>query len=199
MSGHLPALASSTATRRSISPRTWSSFSSPEPSLRSAATDFSRNSIAWSREPPSRPSLSASSARLPCFVARRRRSTGPRPPARRSRHRCRRACATRSSGCVPAARPFRKGRSRHLRGARRPTRGSQRQRPHSVRRCVRVHVARSWSMAGKMQPRPGKDCRNRRQNLPSAGAPRADAARRPGALWRQVSRALSGARLVGRA
>ena len=65
-----PALASSTATRRSISPRTWSSFSSSEPSLRSAATDFSRNSIAWSREPPSRPSLSlssASSARLPCL------------------------------------------------------------------------------------------------------------------------------------
>src|ERR1700730_6498934 len=41
----MPALASSTATRSSISASTESSFSSPEPSLKSVARDFSRNSV----------------------------------------------------------------------------------------------------------------------------------------------------------
>ena len=177
--------AGSTATRRSISPRTWSSFLSPEPSLRSAATDFRRNSIAWSRSRRSRPSLSlssASGARLPCLIARRRPTGSSTPPAGRSRHQCRRAFATRSSGWAPAARRFPE--TAKPPPPRRPQAdaGSERQRAHSVRRCTCVHVAPSWSMGGKIPPWTGKNCHNRRQNLPSARAPRADAARRPGAL-----------------
>jgi hypothetical protein len=178
------AWASSTATRRSISPRTWSSFSSPEPSLKSAATDFRRNSIAWSRSRRSRPSLSlssASSARLPCLIARRRRPTGSSTPplqgdqginaaerSQRDRRAVRRVGFGNGEAATSAAPPA--------------DAGSERQRAHSVRRCACVHVAPSWSMGGKMPPRTGKNCRNRRQNLPSARAPRADAARRPGAL-----------------
>ena len=177
----------------------------PEPSLRSAATDFSRNSVAWSREPPSRPSLSSSSARLPCLIARRRLSDRILDPLQGDQgiDAAERAQRDRRAVCLRRVR-FGKGEAATC--AARPDRRGvrKRQRSHSVRRCACVHVALSWSMGGKMPPRDG-------QELPQ---PPAKFAERPGAAGRRgaparrlvtpsqpcfIGRPPSRTRLIGRA
>jgi hypothetical protein len=127
-------------------------------------------------------SSSASSARLPRSIARRRRSPGSSTPCKAIKALMPARVRNAIVGLVACGASVSEGAKRRLRGApdgrgvrsdSEPTRSAD---AHAS--TLRLHG--QWVV--KCHRGTGKNGRNRRQNLPSAQVPRADAARQPGAL-----------------